>query len=85
MPGGALDGIRVVEFGQVVSAPYCAKLFADYGADVVKVEPLTGDMRAPLGAVSRRHPASGEERALLLPQHQQARHRARRRDAGRPR
>jgi crotonobetainyl-CoA:carnitine CoA-transferase CaiB-like acyl-CoA transferase len=27
----------------MVSAPYCAKLFADYGADVVKVEPLAGD------------------------------------------
>lgn len=39
MPGGALEGIRVVELGQGVSAPYCAKLFADYGADVIKVEP----------------------------------------------
>jgi len=27
----------------MVSAPYCAKLFADYGADVVKVEPIAGD------------------------------------------
>jgi len=43
MADGALAGIRVVELGQNVSAPYCAKLFADYGADVVKVEPITGD------------------------------------------
>src|SRR5512139_3282908 len=43
MTGGALEGVRVVELGQMVSAPYCAKLFADYGADVVKVEPLGGD------------------------------------------
>ena len=43
MTGGALEGVRVVELGQMVSAPYCAKLFADYGADVVKVEPLAGD------------------------------------------
>jgi crotonobetainyl-CoA:carnitine CoA-transferase CaiB-like acyl-CoA transferase len=43
MAGGALEGVRVVELGQMVSAPYCAKLFADYGADVVKVEPLAGD------------------------------------------
>jgi len=40
----ALEGIRVVELGGGVSAPYCAKLFADYGADVVKIEaPGTGD------------------------------------------
>lgn len=43
MTRGALEGIKVVELGQMVSAPYCAKLFADYGADVVKVEPLAGD------------------------------------------
>lgn len=40
---GALAGIRVVDFGQMVSAPYCAKLFADYGADVIKVELPGGD------------------------------------------
>jgi crotonobetainyl-CoA:carnitine CoA-transferase CaiB-like acyl-CoA transferase len=40
---GALDGISVLDLGQYVSAPYCAKLFADYGADVLKVEPPSGD------------------------------------------
>ena len=44
MSAGALEGIRVIELGQMVSAPYCAKLFADFGADVVKVEPLQGDV-----------------------------------------
>ena len=39
MPEAALEGTRVVELGSMVSAPYCAKLFADYGADVIKVEP----------------------------------------------
>jgi crotonobetainyl-CoA:carnitine CoA-transferase CaiB-like acyl-CoA transferase len=44
MSEGALAGIRVVEVGEMVSAPYAAKLFADYGADVVKVEaPGRGD------------------------------------------
>jgi len=40
---GALAGLRVIELGERVSAPYCAKLFADFGADVVKVEPPAGD------------------------------------------
>ena len=38
MPG-LLDGIRVLELGGHVSAPFCAKQLADYGADVIKVEP----------------------------------------------
>jgi crotonobetainyl-CoA:carnitine CoA-transferase CaiB-like acyl-CoA transferase len=45
MPGGALDGVRVIELSQAVSGPYCAKLFADYGAEVIKVEsPGDGDV-----------------------------------------
>ena len=38
MPG-ILDGIRVLEMGGNVSAPFCAKLLGDYGADVIKIEP----------------------------------------------
>ncbi|RMD83350.1 MAG: hypothetical protein D6815_06825, partial [Candidatus Dadabacteria bacterium] len=37
--GAALAGIRVLDAGELVSAPYTAKLFADFGADVIKVEP----------------------------------------------
>ena len=40
---GALDGLRVVEVGTDVSAPFCARLFADLGAEVVKVEHPRGD------------------------------------------
>jgi crotonobetainyl-CoA:carnitine CoA-transferase CaiB-like acyl-CoA transferase len=40
----ALSGIKVVEYGSFVSAPYCTKLMADLGADVIKVEtPDIGD------------------------------------------
>ncbi len=46
----ALEGIRVVELGQGVSAPFCAKLLADYGADVIKVElPGEGDVARSWG------------------------------------
>ncbi len=40
----ALEGVRVIELAQGIAGPYCGRLFADYGADVVKVErPGTGD------------------------------------------
>lgn len=42
MPG-PFDGLRVVEFGRFIAAPYCCQLLADGGADVIKVEPLGGD------------------------------------------
>lgn len=48
MPG-PLHGVRVVELGQMVSAPFCAKVMADYGADVIKVEPPAGDVARSWG------------------------------------
>ncbi len=40
----ALAGLKVVEYGQFISAPLCAKLLADLGAEVIKVEkPDSGD------------------------------------------
>ncbi len=41
---GLLEGLRVVELGERVAAPYCARLFAESGADVIKVEPPGGDV-----------------------------------------
>ena len=38
-----LAGIRVLELASGISGPYLGKLFADHGADVVKVEPPGGD------------------------------------------
>ncbi|HUI24769.1 MAG TPA: CoA transferase [Candidatus Kryptonia bacterium] len=41
--------MRVVEYGQLVAAPYAAKLLADLGADVIKVEPPNGDLSRARG------------------------------------
>jgi crotonobetainyl-CoA:carnitine CoA-transferase CaiB-like acyl-CoA transferase len=38
-----LEGVRVVEFCQVAAGPFCGMLLADFGAEVVKVEPPEGD------------------------------------------
>ena len=42
-PGAALSDLRVLEYGNFVSGPFCARLLADAGADCVKVEPPGGD------------------------------------------
>ncbi|MDB5715457.1 MAG: Formyl-CoA transferase [Sphingomonadales bacterium] len=41
--GPTLGGLRVLEIGHFVAAPFCTRLLGDLGADVIKVEPLTGD------------------------------------------
>ena len=36
---GALQGLRVIEMGQLIAGPFCGQLLGDMGADVIKVEP----------------------------------------------
>lgn len=38
-----LAGVRVLELGTTIAGPFCARLFADFGAEVIKVEALEGD------------------------------------------
>ena len=69
------EQMRVVEIGSGVALAYCGKLFADFGAEVIKAEPLGGDARM------REHAAAGGDRTraarrrlFRLAEYQQARH-----------
>jgi crotonobetainyl-CoA:carnitine CoA-transferase CaiB-like acyl-CoA transferase len=53
--GKAVQGLRVIEYGEGVSAAFAAKVLADLGADVVKVEPPDGD------SLRRRGPFPGDK------------------------
>jgi formyl-CoA transferase len=41
-PSGPLKGIKVIELGQLIAGPFAAKTLADFGADVIKIEPPDG-------------------------------------------
>ena len=38
-PLGALSGLKVIELGQLIAGPFAAKTLADFGAEVIKIEP----------------------------------------------
>ena len=44
-----LDDIRVLDFGQYLAGPFGPMVLADLGADVIKVEPVSGDGMRPAG------------------------------------
>ena len=41
----SLRDVRVIEYGNMICVPYCGKMLADLGAEVIKIEkPFDGDM-----------------------------------------
>ena len=66
MADQALSDIKVLDFSHFIAGPYCTKLLADYGAEVIKVErPDTGDGARRLGPFPGDEP-NGEKSGLFL-------------------
>jgi|SRR5208282_5150488 len=63
---GALSDLKIIEVGEMVSAPYCTKMLADMGADVIKIErPGIGDRARTRGPFPKDEPHS-EKSGLFL-------------------
>jgi len=61
-----LEGVRVLEVADLVAAPYAAKLLADLGAEVIKVESPAGDQSRRRGPFPADAPGDPEQSGLFL-------------------
>src|SRR5215469_12290122 len=49
----ALEGVQVIDFTQLLPGPAATRLFADFGADVIKIEPPGGETTRRIGPFSQ--------------------------------
>ncbi len=54
-----LNGIRVLDFSTVFAGPHCGQLLGDYGADILKIEPTSGDDSRNWQPLHRRQAGAG--------------------------
>lgn len=66
MPPATLDDLKVLDLSQGLAGPICAKILADFGADVVKVEPPAGDAGRSMGPYFGNDPHPEKSLVFLL-------------------
>lgn len=59
MPKKALAGLKVVDLTTALSGPFCTMFFGDYGADVIKIEPVDGEQCRTWGPFDEKSGESG--------------------------
>ncbi len=62
-----LSGLKVLEMGSLIAGPFCGRLLAEFGADVIKIEPPASDKSAggdPLRNWRQMHDIEGEQTSL---------------------
>ena len=55
----ALEGIKVVDLTSALNGPFCTMMMADYGAEVLKIEPVFGDQMRSWGPIDEESGESG--------------------------
>lgn len=55
----ALEGLKVIDLTSALNGPFCTMILADYGAEVIKIEPIEGDQCRTWGPIDEKSGESG--------------------------